>query len=104
MVGNGLSMGKKQNKTARALESGVVLQVILRGVILCSLALIVAAGMVSYAVAKSSPRPQRVAGRESGPIVPPEPAQTPAWGELSVRDIKIEPPEEYLAFVLQHIT
>jgi hypothetical protein len=97
-------MVKRQNKTARA-ESGVVLQVNLLGAIVFSLALVVAAAMVTYAVAKTSSRPRTVAGREmvSGTI-PAEPAQTPAWGELAVRDIKIEPPEEYLAFELQHIT
>ena len=96
-------MVKKQNKTQRG-ESGVVLQVNLLGAIVFSLALVVAAGMVTYAVAKSSPRPQSVAGRELEPGTGPEPAQIPPWGELFVRDIKIQPPEEYLAFEIQHIT
>jgi hypothetical protein len=95
-------MVKKQNKTQRR-ESGVMLQVNLLGAIVFSLALVLAAGMVTYAVARSSPRPQSIAGRPLDPGAGPEPAQIPPWGELSVRDIKIQPPEEYLAFELQHI-
>jgi hypothetical protein len=94
-------MVKKQNKAQRG-ESGVVVQVNLLGAILFSLALVLAAGMVTYAVAKGSAR--RISGRELNPGAGPEPAQIPPWGELSIRDIKIQPPEEYLAFELQHIT
>lgn len=96
-------MVKKPNKTQRS-ESGVVLQVNLLGAIVFSVALVIAAGMVTFAVAKSSSRPQSIAVRGTEPGVSPEPAQTPPWGELFVRDIKIQPPEEYLAFELQHIT
>lgn len=96
-------MVKKQNKAQRA-ESGIVLQVNLLGAIVFSLALIVAASMVTYAMAKNNNHPQTVAGRELDRGAGPEPAQVPPWGELFVRDIKIQPPEEYLAFELQHIT
>ena len=96
-------MVKKQNKTQRS-ESGVVLQVNLLGAIVFSVALVIAAGMVTFAVAKSSSRPQSIAARDAESGASPEPAQIPPWGELFVRDIKIQPPEEYLAFELQHIT
>jgi hypothetical protein len=93
---------KQSNKTPRA-ESGVVLHINLLGAIVFSLGLIIAAGMVTYAVAKSGDRPETVAARTVDSNIPPEPAQIPPWGELFVRDIKINPPEEYLAFELQHI-
>ena len=96
-------MVKKQNKTQRS-ESGVVLQVNLLGAIVFSVALVIAAGMVTFAVAKSSSRPQSIVARDAESGASPEPAQIPPWGELFVRDIKIQPPEEYLAFELQHIT
>ena len=96
-------MVKKQNKTQRG-ESGVVLQVNLLGAIVFSVALVLAAGMVTFAVAKSSSRPQSIASRATDSGAGLEPAQMPPWGELFVRDIKIQPPEEYLAFELQHIT
>ncbi len=97
-------MVKKQNKKQQQSESGVVLQVNLVGVVVFSLALILATGMVTLALAKNSGRPQSVAGREESSSPGSAPAQVPPWGELIVRDIKIEPPEEYLAFELQHIT
>jgi hypothetical protein len=92
---------QKQNKGHRA-ESGVVLQVNLLGAIVLSGALVLAAGMVTYAVAKNSNRQQSVAKVADGSADVP-PAQIPPWGELVVRDIKIQPPEEYLAFELQQI-
>lgn len=94
-------MVKKQNKNQRS-ESGVVLHINLLGAIVFSLALVVAAAMVTYGVSKPH-RPQTVLATESNASVPP-PAQVPPWGELSVRDIKIKPPEEYLAFEVQQIT
>jgi len=99
-------MVKKQNKKQQQQqsESGVVLQVNLVGVVIFSLALIFATGMVTLALAKNNGRPQAEAGREDSQNPAPEPAQAPPWGELIVRDIKIQPPEEYLAFELQHIT
>ena len=97
-------MIKKQNKAARA-ESGVVLQVNLLGAIVFSVALVFAAGMVTYAMAKSGGRPLSVAtASQTSPGNGPKPAEVPPWGELFVRDIKIQPPEEYLAFELQHIS
>jgi hypothetical protein len=95
-------MLKKQNKNKRA-ESGVVLHVNLLGAIVFSLSLVIAAAMVTFALTRHS-HPRLVAGMEVDPTGGPAPAQIAPWGELSVRDIKIKPPEEYLAFELQHIT
>jgi hypothetical protein len=95
-------MIKKQNKPQRS-ESGVVLHVNLLGAIVFSLALVLAAAMVTYGVTR--PRhAQPVSAMEASRNASPAPAQVPPWGELSVRDIKIKPPEEYLAFEVQHIT
>ena len=95
-------MVKKQNKNQRS-ESGVVLHVNLLGAIVFSLALVLAAAMVTYGVTRQG-HARLVSATEASPALVPAPAQIPPWGELSVRDIKIKPPEEYLAFELQHIT
>lgn len=98
-------MIKKSRKTQGA-ESGVVLQVSLLGAIAFSLALVLTASMVTYAVEKSAghPRSPVITELQSDQNAQPPPAKTPPWGELIVRDIKIQPPDEYLAFELQHIT
>ncbi len=95
-------MIKKQNRNQRS-ESGVVLHVNLLGAIVFSFALVVAAAMVTYGVTRPS-HAQPVSAMEADRNDGPAPAQVPPWGELSVRDIKIKPPEEYLAFEVQHIT
>lgn len=95
-------MVKKQNKNQRS-ESGVVLHVNLLGAIVFSAALVLAAAMVTYGVTRPG-HAQLVPATAAHETVGPEPAQIPPWGELSVRDIKIKPPEEYLAFEIQHIT
>jgi hypothetical protein len=95
-------MLKKQNTNQRS-ESGVVLHVNLLGAIVFSVALVLAAAMVTYGVAKPG-HAQPVSTVEARETAEPAPAQMPPWGELSVRDIKIKPPEEYLAFEAQQIT
>jgi hypothetical protein len=92
----------KKNKNQRG-ESGVVLHVNLLGAIVFSVALVLAAAMVTYGVSKPG-HPQPVSAAEANRTSGPAPAQVPPWGELSVRDIKIKPPEEYLAFEVQRIT
>lgn len=96
-------MVKKQNKNQRSSESGVVLHVNLLGAIVFSVALVLAAAMVTYGVTKQ-PHPQSVSAAVVNSGSGPAPAQVPPWGELVVRNIKLKPPEEYLAFELQHIT
>jgi hypothetical protein len=98
-------MVKKQNKKNQRAESGVVLQVNLLGAIAFSVALVVAASMVTFALAKTNGRSEVLArtGASAADGNDPAPAAVPQWGELFVRDIKIQPPEEYLAFELQHI-
>jgi len=80
-----------------------VLQVNLVSVIVFSVALVVAAVLVTYTFAKQK-HPQVVAAMEADPTGGPAPTVTPAWGELSVRDIRLKPPEEYVAFELQRLT
>jgi len=95
-------MVKKQNKNQRS-ESGVVLHVNLLGAIVFSAALVLAAAMVTYGVTRPG-HAQLVSATPANRDSRAAPAQIPPWGELSVRDIKIKPPEEYLAFEIQHIT
>src|SRR6185503_14931197 len=95
-------MIKKQNKPQRS-ESGVVLHVNLLGAVVFSLALVLAAAMVTYGVTRPG-HPRPVSSMEAVQNDGPAPTQVPPWGELTVRDIKIKPPEEYLAFEVQHIT
>jgi hypothetical protein len=95
-------MLKKQNTNQRS-ESGVVLHVNLLGAIVFSAALVLAAAMVTYGVTKPG-HPQSISATEAHEDAGPAPAQMPPWGELSLRDIKIKPPEEYLAFEVQQIT
>jgi len=95
-------MVKKQNKNQRS-ESGVVLHVNLLGAIVFSVALVVAAALVTYGVTRPG-HAQLVSAATSDRILGPAPAQVPPWGELTVRDIRLKPPEEYLAFEIQHIT
>jgi hypothetical protein len=94
---------KKQNNKAPRAESGVVLHINLLGAITFSVALVIAAGLVTYTVAKNSARSPIAEARELAPNAGAPPAQVPPWGELVIRDIRINPPEEYLAFELQHI-
>ena len=97
-------MIKKQK--APRVESGVVLQVNLLGAIVFSVALVFTASMVTYAVEKGGKRPPLQVAVQSpsdqNPALPPK--EVPPWGEMVARDIKIEPPDEYLAFELQRIT
>ena len=95
-------MVKKQNKNQRS-ESGVVLHVNLLGAIVFSVALVVAAALVTYGVTRPG-HAQLVSAATSDRTLGPAPAQVPPWGELTVRDIRLKPPEEYLAFEIQHIT
>jgi hypothetical protein len=96
-------MVKKQNNINQRSESGVVLHINLLGAIVFSLALVMAAAMVTYAVSKPA-HAKLLNGRDVDSTIGPAPGQTSPWGELVVRDIKLKPPEEYLAFELQHIT
>lgn len=98
-------MINKKQKAPRV-ESGVVLQVNLLGAIVFSVALVLTASMVTYAVEKGGWRSQASLPVQSGTdrSVEPPANQVPPWGELVVRDIKIEPPDEYLAFELDHVT
>lgn len=96
----------KKKQKAQHVESGVVLQVNLLGAIVFSMALVLTASMVTYAVEKGGRPPQASPGAQSETArsAEPSPNEIPPWGELVVRDIRIEPPDEYLAFELEHIT
>lgn len=94
---------KKFKKSREMGESGVVVHINLLGAIVLSVAIVFAAVMVAYAVEKSGKHVPALAESGPPPAVDTPPAQVPPWGELVYRDIKLEPPEEYLAFELQRI-
>ena len=90
-------------------KSGLVVQVNFAGLVIFSAALVLAAGMVAYAIlaypakvhasAKIGSFPAHF---EDGPVDSPGTAETPPWGDLTTLDIEIEQPEEYVAFELQN--
>lgn len=94
-------MLKKDKKRVRS-ESGVVLHINLIGALVLSLALIVAAVLVTYALArKHGVTPSAIAAQD-GELNAPPPAKVPPWGEIVFKDIRLEQPEEYLAFELEN--
>ena len=95
---------KKYSNNREKAESGVVLHINLVSAIVLSVALIFAAMMVARAVEKSGKHAPAPALSAVDPSADPAPARIPPWGELVSRDIKLEPPDEYLAFELQNIT
>jgi hypothetical protein len=96
----------KKKQKAQRVESGVVLQVNLLGAIVFSVALVLTASIVTYAVERGGKRyqPELSVQSERGQNGESISNETAPWGEMVVRDIKIEPPDEYLAFELDHIT
>jgi hypothetical protein len=86
--------------------SGTVVRFTLRGLVLFSVSLVAAGGALTFAslqlVARRelSPSPGSLANPLSVDD-PPEPKHVPAWGELIVREIELERPEEYVAFDIE---
>jgi hypothetical protein len=97
----------KKNSTGASTGDRTVLQIDLRGAILLSLALIVASGLLTYGWLRSGK------GRDDRQAAPmfadkdlrpgQRPEETPPWGELITYDIRLEQPEEYLAFELDRL-
>src|SRR5437868_5238689 len=82
-----------------------VLHIDLFGAILLSLALVAAASVVTYVFSRSAhygnKRSPASHDAEGGGMSPS--TDTPPWGELITYDIRLEQPEEYLAFELDHL-
>jgi hypothetical protein len=93
---------KKTNKPSDS-GSGVVIQLNLAGLVVFSVALVVAAILVTYGLASNHFRDgghsaaQAALQLNSEPDVP-EIKNSPAWGQLVVRALDLEQPEEYVAY------
>src|SRR5207244_1862115 len=86
-------------------DGGIIIQFNLVGLILFTVSVVLAVGVLAYGLAHARARPAPadqpgvvVADPEVGtrPDIPPR--EIPPWGELLTSDIELEPPEEYLAF------
>lgn len=73
-----------------------IIQVTLPGVILFSVALVMAAAMVAYSLGRHLNPP--VSGPANLDTLDVEQSNPPSHGQLVVRDIEIEQPEEYIAY------
>src|SRR5262245_50751736 len=86
-----------KDKTESAARSGFHVQFNLIGLVVFTVSLVAATGVLSYALArpvhKSIPPPASVALADARP-----PSDVPAWGEFTSYDIELERPEEYVAF------
>jgi hypothetical protein len=95
-------MSKPKSKSPEVSGSTVV-QFNLWGLVIFSISLVLASGIFAYALAKrpgaagkSSPAGLALATGNSTNELPT--ADLPAWGDLIVRDIELERPEEYVAY------
>src|SRR4051812_31984081 len=82
-----------------------VLHIDLFGALLLSLALVGAASAVTYVFSRSADHAHTAAAAAhdaEGGGMSPSP-DTPPWGELITYDIRLEQPEESLAFELDHL-
>jgi len=91
------------------MKRGTIIQVSLTAILIFSLALIVAAGLITYGLTSARFRSHRAneasrsAANGSDQLDGVAPAETPPWGELITYDIRLEQPEEYLAFELENL-
>lgn len=104
-------MAAKMSKESGG-DSKVVVQLNLISVLVLGASFIVASGVVSYVLGTRADRvkspppasPDTADAAAANPrgdslfSLPPEPPEMPAWGELAVTRIKLEQPEEYVAF------
>jgi len=95
---------RAKKKTGSNSDAGVTIQLHLAGVIVFSVALVLAAALVTYGLMKS--RDGGGGGSFShlhtdtnfSGIVDIETTNVPPWGQLAMRDIDLEQPEEYVAY------
>ena len=97
-------MGAKKIEN-RKTGGEVTIQLNLVGLVIFSVALVVAAALVTYGLATNHFRnaglaamAARAAGQSSSEPDVDELKDTPAWGQLVVRSLDLEQPEEYVAY------
>jgi len=93
-------MGEKKTHQSGS-EGGTIIQVKLTVVIIFSVALVVAAALVAYSLGRQSGRENPKAaslGPANMDILDVEESNSAPSGQLVVRDIELEQPEEYVAY------
>jgi len=85
-------------------DAGVTIQLHLLGIVVFSVSLVLASALVTYGVVKvyeagdGRSYPRLYAATNSSGTVEIEATNVPPWGQLTVRDIDLEQPEEYAAY------
>jgi hypothetical protein len=96
-------MAKEKQKGLQGRE-GFHVQFNLLGLVVFSMSLVLATGLLGFALARpfnKTPGPAISAGPSpSKSTTDRPPPEVPAWGEFSAYDIELERPEEYVAFEL----
>lgn len=96
---------RAKSKARSSSDAKVTIQLHLVGIIVFSAALVLASSLVAYGLFKfradaggESGFPKLYAATNANGSVDIELTNVPPWGQLSVRDIDLEQPEEYVAF------
>ena len=96
---------RTKKKAATHSNAGVTIQLQLTGLVIFSAALVAAAVLVTYGLLKvrvigdaGGNFPRLYIGTNFSGTVDIETTNVPPWGQLSVRDIDLEQPEEYVAY------
>src|SRR5712671_2215843 len=91
-------------KLKRPLNAGsVTIQLNLVGVIVFSVALVLASALVTYGLVKHNSSAEKNSAARTSLNHPSESgdvklSETPPWGDLMIRDIDLQQPEEYVAY------
>jgi hypothetical protein len=95
----------EKKKSGNRSDAGVTIQLHLVGIIVFSVALVLASGLATYGFVKvhgaaGGPNnlPRLYAATNSSGTVELETTNLPPWGQVIVRDIDLEQPEEYAAY------
>ena len=96
---------RAKTKAGNGAEGKVTIQLHLMGLVVFSVALVLAAALVTYGMIKFSnagggekSAVKLYTGTNFSGIVDIETTNVPPWGQLTVRDIDLEQPEEYVAY------
>jgi len=91
-------------KSKHSADAGrVTIQLNLVGVVVFSVALVLASGLVTYGILRAAPSPGKnsathEAQGDSNVNIEVKPSEVPPWGQLLIRDIDLQQPEEYVAY------
>ncbi len=89
----------EKKKSVNCPEAGVTVQLHLLGIIVFSLSLVLASAVVTFGLTKwHAAAGQTRTGMDPDGVVDVETANPPPWGQLALRDLDLEQPDEYVAF------